>query len=184
MPDEGLTENISKPEASMEEHTKKVMIMQWHPSAEYTLSSASLDGTVKLWDVKSERSTMNYQIGGGVQSLRWNQDGSLLGAINKDKKMHLFDPRSEGNAMVGNGHEGSKPQSLNWVGNTGKLITVGTDSFSERQYGIFDSRDLSKPLVMKKLDNNNLPMFSHFDSATNLLFVVNKGQLFTQFFFY
>ena len=37
---------------------------------------------------------------------------------------------------------------------------------------------------MKKLDNHNLQMFSHFDPQTNILYVVNKGQSFTQFFFY
>lgn len=41
--------------------------------------------------------------------MRWNNDGSLLSAVSKDKKLRVFDPRNVGAAMVVNGHEGIKP---------------------------------------------------------------------------
>jgi coronin-1B/1C/6 len=77
----------------MRAHSKKVMLVKWHPTAEFTLASASLDGTVKVWDIQSEKTTMDYVIGGIPWSMNWNYNGSQLATISKDKKMHVFDPR-------------------------------------------------------------------------------------------
>jgi hypothetical protein len=35
---------------------------------------------------------------------------------------------------------------------------------------------------MKKLDNHNLAMQTYFDDSTNMFYVVNRAQNFTQFF--
>ena len=93
IPNEGLTSNISKYDADMRAHAKKVMLVKWHPTAEFTLASASLDGTVKVWDIQSEKTTMDYTIGGIPWSMNWNYNGSHLATISKDKMMHIFDPR-------------------------------------------------------------------------------------------
>lgn len=38
----------------MEGHARKVMQLKWHPSAEFTIASGSIDGCVKVWDVQKE----------------------------------------------------------------------------------------------------------------------------------
>lgn len=35
----------------MKGHSKKVMLLKWHPTTEFTLASTGLDGTVKVWDI-------------------------------------------------------------------------------------------------------------------------------------
>ena len=47
--------------------------------------------------------------------------------------MHIFDPRQpDTEAMVTQAHQGNKAQKLQWVGDTGKIITVGTSEYNER----------------------------------------------------
>jgi len=49
---------------------------------------------------------------------------------------------------------------------------------------VYDPRDLSKPITIKKLDNLNLNAWIHYDDSCKILYVVNKAQVFTQFFFF
>ena len=42
-------------------------------------------------------------------AMKWNYYGSLLGCINKNKQMHIYDPRSPGSAIVTKAHAGIKP---------------------------------------------------------------------------
>ena len=148
IPDGGLTEHMTNFDADLKGHTKKVMLMKWHPTASFTIASTGLDGTLKIWDIQSEKNTMSYDnIGQAPWSMQWNNDGSMIGMIAKDKRMHIFDPRSPESAMVTQAHQGGKPQRINWVGNTGKIVTVGTSEYNERQYAIFDTRgDINTPL--------------------------------------
>jgi len=55
--------------------------------------------------------------------MNWNYDGSLIGSITKEKKMHILDPRQLGSAMVTQAHEGSKSQRIQWLGNSGNILT-------------------------------------------------------------
>ena len=51
LPDGGLTENTREFDADLKGHTKKVLLCQWHPCANFTLASASFSGAIKIWDV-------------------------------------------------------------------------------------------------------------------------------------
>ena len=115
--------------------------------------------------------------------MTWNYDGSQLGVITKERKMHIFDPRQMEAAMITKAHEGSKAQRLTWLGDSSKILTQGWSAFNERQYAVYDTRNIDTPLTIKKLDNNNLQAWIHFYDASNVLYVINKGATFTQFFY-
>lgn len=93
--------------------------------------------------------------------------------------MHIIDPRQLDAAMVTQAHEGSKAQRLSWVGNSNHIITHGWSAYNERQWAIFDTRNIETPLTIKKLDNNNLQAWIHYDDSINVLYVVNKGHTLT-----
>jgi len=94
IPDDGITKNILEADSCMKGHQKKVLLVKWHPSADFTLASSSADGTVKIWDIQNERDTMTFEMGDIPWATEWNGDGSMLAAITKGKKMHIFDPRA------------------------------------------------------------------------------------------
>jgi len=113
IPDEGLTGNTEEAIAVLRGHQKKVTLMKWHPTSNYTIGSCSLDGTVKIWDVQGEANKFTYSgLDGNPQSLEWNPDGSLIGCITKGKKLYVNDPRTEGDCLIANCHEGIKTQKL------------------------------------------------------------------------
>jgi len=94
IPEDGLKKNIVEADSDMKGHQKKVVIVKWHPSADFTLASSSADGTVKIWDIQNENATMSYDIKDIPWATEWNGDGSMIAAITKAKKMHILDPRA------------------------------------------------------------------------------------------
>lgn len=168
----------------MRGHAKKVILMKWHPTAEFTLASMGMEGAIKIWDVQSESSKINYdQVTGSPWVMRWNHDGSMLGCITKEKKMTVLDPRNTESAMVTQAHEGSKRQSMAWIGSTNQIITHGWSSYNERQYAVYDTRNFDTPITVKKLDTNTQQAWIHYDESTRVLFTVNKGHPVTHMHF-
>jgi WD40 repeat protein len=113
IPEGGLKANISDCDAELKGHAKKVMHLKWHPTSEFTLASASMEGCVKIWDVQNEHSKISFdKVSGAPWNMQWNYDGSLLAVVNKEKKLSVFDPRALDSALLTKGHEGNKKQSI------------------------------------------------------------------------
>lgn len=94
MPPGKLEQSSEQCEATLKGHTKKVMLMQWHPSAEFTLASAGQAGGVRIWDVRAEKNSFIFDKNTAEpRSMAWNHNGSLISLFTKDKKMHVIDPR-------------------------------------------------------------------------------------------
>jgi hypothetical protein len=56
--------------------------------------------------------------------------------------------------LIGDAHKGIKAQRIHSGAKSGKIITIGASEYNEREFAVFDPRDISKPLVIKKLDQN------------------------------
>ena len=86
-------------EAILKGHNKPVIRALWHPTADFTLGTASSDRSIKVWDVNRSTATLSYD---GLEetpnSLSWNFDGSRIASVGKEKKITLVDPRSPGDA--------------------------------------------------------------------------------------
>lgn len=164
-------------DAELRGHAKKLILSRFHPTADFTLASAAADNTVRVWDVAAQKCSVIYEdIKSASTGMEWSYDGSLIGAVSKDKQANIFDPRKEGSAMVCQTHEGARPQKLCWLGNNTHFLTTGFSKISERQYAVFDTRDLSQPLIMKRLDDYNGIPYPFFDEDTQLLFIAGRGE--------
>jgi WD40 repeat protein len=109
IPEEGIQEETTKCDANLAAHAKRVSLIQFHPTSEFTLASASNDYSVKIWDVQNEKPLMSYDnLVKDPFCLEWNYDGSRLAVITKEKKMHIFDPRSPDEAQTTMTHENNK----------------------------------------------------------------------------
>lgn len=111
-----------------------------------------------------------------ITGLEWSQNGSLIASIAKDKVLSSFDPRKEGPAMTATAHEGSKPQRLTWLGDSQTLLTTGFSKVNERQYAVWDLRDLSQPLIMKRLDDYAGIANPFYDEDSKVVFIAGKGE--------
>ena len=86
--------------------------------------------------------------------------------------------------MVAQTHEGAKAQKLVWLGDSSTFLTTGFSKQNERQYAVWDTRDLSQPLVLRKLDDQSGIPMPIFDEDTKVLFIWGKGESSIQFYQY
>jgi len=130
---------------------------------------------VKIWDIEkgSNSLSIDAQHTDIVNSSDWNENGSLICTASKDKKLRVIDPRA--NKVVGEGeaHQGIKASRAIWLRD--KIFTVGFSKLSEREYAIWDSKDLSKPLSRQSIDSASGAIMPFFDKDTNVLFLAGKG---------
>lgn len=186
IPDEGITKHTTESDAELNGHSKKVVHAKFHPSSDYTMVSSGADTTVRIWDISAQANVHTFEDVKSINTgLEWSTNGSLIGCIAKDKTVNIFDPRRQGSALVGEKtHEGTKPQKLVWFGDNQTLMTVGFTKMNEREYGIWDCRDFSKPLLRKRLDDYTGVPVLHFDEDSGVLFIAGKGESAVSFFQY
>lgn len=95
IPQEGLTANMSSPQADLSGHKKSADVIAFHPSASNVMATGSADKTVKLWDLEKAQEKATIEVfGDSVQGIAWNYDGSLIAVTSKDKKVRIIDPRA------------------------------------------------------------------------------------------
>lgn len=150
-PEGGPTETITEPLVDLVGHGRKVNFTLFHPTASNVLATASADYTVRLWDIEAgeTRATLEdfTQL---VQDLKWNTDGSLLATSSKDKMFRIHDPRATKVVAETQAFEGSKCSKVCWLGTSGRIATTGFTKQSKRQLKIWDHRDLSAPLKVRR----------------------------------
>ncbi|KAI7871650.1 hypothetical protein BDF14DRAFT_1763182 [Spinellus fusiger] len=164
------------PVSKLSGHGRKVGQVLFHPTAENVLASASTDLTIKLWDI--EKGVERQEITGHteiIQSLAWNYNGSLLATTCRDKKIRVFDVRSNTIVQEGPGHQGVKGSRVVWLGETDRLATTGFSRMSDRQLNLWDVNNLAKPLKSDFLDTSSGVLMPFYDADTKMLYLAGKG---------
>jgi len=105
--------------------------------------------------------------------VEWNYNGSLLASACKDKKVRVFDPRTNTPATEATGHQGVKGSRVCWLKE--KLFTVGFSKNTEREFNIYDHRDLANPIAHQSIDTASGLLMPFFDYDTSVLFLAGKG---------
>lgn len=148
----------------------------FHPTASNVLASASTDLTIKLWDI--EKGQEKQEVTGHteiIQSLSWNYNGSLLATTCRDKKLRIFDVRSNKVVQEGAGHQGIKGSRVVWLGESDRLATTGFSKMSDRQLNLWNTADLSKPMKSEFLDTSSGVIMPFYDNDTKILYLAGKG---------
>lgn len=117
---------------------RKVGQVQFNPSAENILASASGDFTIKLWDITTGQSPLTLKHSDIVQSLSWNASGTQLVTTSRDKKIRVWDVRQERPVHEAPGHGGAKNSRAVWMGDHNRFATTGFSRMSERQIALWE----------------------------------------------
>jgi len=180
IPEGGLTANIDHPLVDLHGHSRKVTLLRFHPTAAEVLASVGGDNTVKLWDVAAGREINSLpaemhenQL---IQDCVWDYCGQMYATSCKDKFVRIIDARAAAVAVpIPNAHEGSKSVKLTYLGNLNQLLSVGFTKQSQRQFKIWDPRNVSKPLKSLDVDQAAGVIMPFFDPDTQLLYLAGKG---------
>ncbi|KAI3353098.1 hypothetical protein L3Q82_019666, partial [Scortum barcoo] len=100
------TTNLTVPWKELQGHSRRVGLIEWHPTANNILFSTAYDYQVMIWNldcpeqvIKNPVRTISHHTD-VVLSMSFNTDGSLLSTTCKDRKVRLMEPRS-GNLLQG-----------------------------------------------------------------------------------
>ena len=107
--------------------------------------------------------------------MKWSPSGSKLGVLTKGGSMFQFDPRVLGAITTGTAHLGPKAQKLAWV-DENSILTSGFNKQAEREFSLWDSRNLAEPLSKGNLGDGLGVAHLYFDEQHNLLFVAGRGE--------
>jgi len=177
IPDSGLTANMTDAAQVLSGHKRKVGTCQFNPVATNTLLTSSTDFSVKVWDI--EKGTCAFSLDGQhsdiINSCQWNFNGSLAASSCKDRKLRIIDPRQNTVAAEGECHQGVKGSRVCWLGNKEKIFTCGFTKGSEREFCVWDPKDLSKPLNRMSVESGSGQLLPYYDNDTSVLFLGGKG---------
>ncbi|KAL3856546.1 hypothetical protein ACJMK2_011285 [Sinanodonta woodiana] len=174
IPDEGLVKNLTESVVDLVAHQRRVGQVIWHPTANNVLLSAGSDNKIFIWNVATAEVLTEIDTPDLTLSASFNYNGSKLVVTNKDKMMRLIDPRTGEITAEVQAHHGAKPSQAVYL-KEGKIFTTGFSRMSERQYALWDEKDLSKPLVMEEIDNSNGVIFPFYDADTSMVYLCGKG---------
>lgn len=143
---EDFSKDVTESLVTLQGHGRKVNFVQWHPTTDQVLASASNDSTVKVWDVEKQTDALTISApDANYWSLAWNTNGSLLGTAAKDKMTRIGDPRAQQWVSDVLSHEGSRAQKMTFLGDTGLILTVGFAKTHDREFKVWDLKNLKEP---------------------------------------
>jgi len=176
IPADGLKESISESAASLEGHQKKISMIKWHPTASNIIGSIAFDNVLKVWDVEKQKEVIsNDEHPDFIQAFGWNEDGSLMVTTCKDKFVRIFDPRAKGTAIKGQGFDGPKGSRAEWLGSLGKIVNIGFNKASTRQYAVYDPKKFDTPLITTDIDTGAGMLIPYYDADNSVLYMAGKG---------
>ncbi|KAK5174772.1 Coronin-like protein crn1 [Saxophila tyrrhenica] len=166
-----------KPVGKLSGHSRKVGHVLFNPAAENILASSSGDYTIKLWDLEDGKAKLTLKHNDIVQSLSWSANGSMLVTTSRDKKLRFWDVRQERPAHEVPGHAGAKNSRCVWMGDLDRVVTTGFSKMSERQLGLWDVRNPSKPIGgdFQFLDSSSGVGMPFWDDGCHILYIAGKG---------
>jgi coronin-1B/1C/6 len=177
IPEGGIKENVEESAQTLKGHKRKVGSIRFNPVAENVLATAGQDYDIKIWDISSgdAKSTTSGH-GGIIQSMEWNYDGSRLVTYCKDKKLRIVDPRSSSIAAEADSHEGVKGGRAIYMGKRDLIFSVGFGKGAQREYAVWDPKNLSQPLLpYVSVDNSAGVIAPFYDEDSDLIFLAGKG---------
>ncbi|XP_017098755.1 coronin-7 isoform X4 [Drosophila bipectinata] len=177
IPEKGLEQSLSDPEAVFSHKQRRVETVGFHPTADGLMYSTAA-GCVALFDLSAQKEIFsNNEHPEVIQSASWREDGSILATSCKDKCVRIFDPRAAGSPiqLTAESHQSIKDSRVVWLGNQSRILTTGFDAARLRQVIIRDVRNFNIPEKTLELDCSTGILMPLFDPDTNMLFLAGKG---------
>uniref|UniRef100_H2V142 Coronin n=1 Tax=Takifugu rubripes TaxID=31033 RepID=H2V142_TAKRU len=175
IPEGGLRRNMMEAVLELYGHSRRVGLIEWHPTSSGILFSAGYDYKILIWNLEiGEPVKMIDCHTDVILSMSFNTDGSLLATSCKDKKMRIIEPRS-GTVLQQASCKNHRVNRVVFLGNMKRLLTTGVSRWNTREIALWDQEDLSMPIVEEDIDGLSGLLFPFYDADTHMLYLAGKG---------
>mmetsp|Transcript_23307 Transcript_23307/g.65455 ORF Transcript_23307/g.65455 Transcript_23307/m.65455 type:complete len:392 (+) Transcript_23307:76-1251(+) len=154
-------------------------VFRWNLAADSVVASGGADGMVRVWDASNPGKCLAEAATapGCVWDLAWSYAGDpVVACMGDDKNLSLIDVRAAKVVFQGAAHAGTKRAKVAWLGNEDKLATTGFSKFRERQFFVWDKRNMEKPLASKSYGSSPSVLTPHYDPDTKLVYLAGRGE--------
>uniref|UniRef100_A0A8C5A0X5 Coronin n=1 Tax=Gadus morhua TaxID=8049 RepID=A0A8C5A0X5_GADMO len=173
----GVRQNLTQARKTLIGHSRRVGLIEWHPTAKDLLLSSAYD--YKVCSLIGPLST-SRGLSSSVAISPSLPDGSRLALTSKDRRLRLLDPRT--GAVLQVSSPSYRVCKVVYLGALKMLLTTGFSCWNQRQITLWDPRDLSEPLYEEELDGTGGVLFPFFDPDTNMLYLAGKGDCNIRFY--
>jgi WD40 repeat protein len=183
IPEDGLVVDMSAPAATLSlEDQAPVRGLAVHPTVNGLLAARG-SRSFSIFDVNSGNALSSLTTKGTSPptadffSVAWSGDGQYLVTLAKDKLLRVHDPRAVAEAvMTATAHTGLRFARSVWLGDSPFLVTCGHSSSQEREFMLWDSRNLAGGCVKReRIDAGYGPLLPLYDADLNALVIMGKG---------
>ncbi|KAI5626232.1 coronin-2B isoform X1, partial [Silurus asotus] len=175
IPDGGLKRNMTEAILELYGHSRRVGLIEWHPTSSGILFSAGYDYKILIWNLEiGEPVKMIDCHTDVILCMSFNTDGSLLATSCKDKRLRVIEPRS-GQVLQEASCKNHKVYRVVFLGNMKRLLTTGMSRWNTRQIALWDQEDLSMPITEEEIDGLSGLLFPFYDADTHMLYLAGKG---------
>ncbi|XP_033105990.1 coronin-7-like [Anneissia japonica] len=186
IPEGGLVESINEPTFYMLGHQEKIHFIIFHPLAKDMLLSASLDLTIRIWNLETRQEVMILKgHTDQIYAACWSSDGTRVATLCKDKKLRIYDPRQSNMPIKEvDGVNTGRCGRVVWVCQDQCILVSGFNRNSSRQISLYSVSNLSKTLSELVLHATPAILIPYYDEDTNVVFLYGKvGNHFLNFMF-
>ncbi|MFT7816600.1 coronin-2B-like [Arapaima gigas] len=148
IPEGGLKRNMTEAVLELYGHSRRVGLIEWHPTSNGILFSAGYD--------YKKAGNVTLLCGPPVLLL-----SSLFGPV-----FPLLQEASCKNHKV---------NRVVFLGNMKRLVTTGVSRWNTRQVALWDQEDLSMPIIEEEIDGLSGLLFPFYDADTHMLYLAGKG---------
>lgn len=113
----------------------------------------------------------------GLWSICWSFDGRLVGAIGRDGKLGVWEPRKGLTATVSSAAVLNALKQAHIEAFTDKFLVTGFSKSRERILALFDPVKLDAPLAGQTLDFETAPLIPLVDNERRIVYLSGKGEM-------
>ncbi|XP_061524903.1 coronin-2A-like isoform X4 [Phycodurus eques] len=187
IPSCGVERNLTQARKTLIGHSRRVGLIEWHPTAENLLLSSAYDYKVLLWDVSQDGAVLRCPVRVVMApvhhrfpsemlllSVSFNLEGNRLAVASKDRRVRVLDPRT-GRILQVSCNKYHRANKVVYIRGLKMLLSTGCSPWNHRQIVLWDPDDLSEPLYEEDLDGSAGVLFPFFDPDTDMLYLAGKG---------
>lgn len=181
IPEDGLKDDVRDETQAYGAHGKKAVLVSWSPTVKEVIATLGNDHDLHVWDITSSNTLYKIKLeDSSAFSLEWNSNGTLIGALNKNKRLHIYDVRASASVLSTEAHESGKIQKMNFADGP-YVFSTGFHAKGHREMKLYDTRNFSEVVQSHKIDTLQGMLSNYYDEDTGIAYLYAKGEALVTF---